>query len=78
MFVLFFKYLRKRLIGKSVLVHIDFVRPAEGEFEERECATIKFGRQNKYVHLECLSLDDLGTRAGSSGSQPAGNGMYTM
>jgi staphylococcal nuclease domain-containing protein 1 len=40
------QYLRKRIVGKTVLVQIDFIRPAEGGFEERECATIKFGRQN--------------------------------
>ena len=24
-------------------VHIDFIRPREGEYEERECATIRYG-----------------------------------
>ncbi|THH26712.1 hypothetical protein EUX98_g7479 [Antrodiella citrinella] len=43
------EFLRKRLIGKHVKVHIDFVRPKEGEFEERECATIRFGAQNLNV-----------------------------
>ncbi|KAF8967855.1 hypothetical protein BDZ97DRAFT_1801575 [Flammula alnicola] len=37
------EFLRKKLIGKHVKVHIDFVRPREGEFEERECATIRYG-----------------------------------
>lgn len=37
------EFLRKKLIGKHVKVHIDFVRPQEGEFEERECATIRYG-----------------------------------
>ncbi|KAF8806427.1 transcription factor [Phlegmacium glaucopus] len=40
------EFLRKKLIGKHVKVHIDFVRPREGEFEERECATIRYGGQN--------------------------------
>lgn len=40
------EFLRKRLIGKHVKVYIDFIRPREGEFEERECATIKYGNQN--------------------------------
>ena len=36
----------KKLIGKHVKVHVDFVRAREGEFEERECATIRHGGQN--------------------------------
>ena len=39
------EFLRKRLIGKHVKVTVDFIRPAEGDFEERECATIKYGGQ---------------------------------
>lgn len=33
--------LRRRLIGKKVQVHIDYVRPKEGNYEEKECATVK-------------------------------------
>ncbi|KAI5475177.1 transcription factor (Snd1/p100) [Pseudohyphozyma bogoriensis] len=33
--------LRKKLIGKSVHVQIDYIKPAEGDFESRECATIR-------------------------------------
>ncbi|GAA5875888.1 hypothetical protein JCM3774_001113 [Rhodotorula dairenensis] len=33
--------LRKRLIGKTVNVTIDYVKPAEGDYEERECATVR-------------------------------------
>jgi staphylococcal nuclease domain-containing protein 1 len=40
------EFLRKKLIGKHVKVNIDFVRPREGDFEERECATILYGGQN--------------------------------
>ncbi|KIJ18624.1 hypothetical protein PAXINDRAFT_161466 [Paxillus involutus ATCC 200175] len=40
------EFLRKRLIGKNVRVTIDFVRPREGEFEERECATVRYSGQN--------------------------------
>ncbi|KAJ3516427.1 hypothetical protein NLJ89_g1138 [Agrocybe chaxingu] len=40
------EFLRKKLIGKHVKVHIDFIRPREGEFEERECATIRYGGHN--------------------------------
>ncbi len=40
------EFLRKRLIGKHVKVHVDFVRPKEGEFDERECVTVRYGNQN--------------------------------
>ncbi|KAF5370772.1 hypothetical protein D9758_002014 [Tetrapyrgos nigripes] len=40
------EFLRKKLIGKHVKVTIDFVRPREGDFEERECATVRYGNQN--------------------------------
>ncbi|KAI9068054.1 transcription factor [Trametes sanguinea] len=43
------EFLRKRLIGKHVKVHVDFIRPREGEFEEREAATIRYGGQNTNV-----------------------------
>ncbi|KAG6918719.1 hypothetical protein DXG01_012204 [Tephrocybe rancida] len=43
------EFLRKKLIGKHVKVTIDFVRPREGDFEERECATIHYGGQNANV-----------------------------
>jgi len=37
------EYLRKKLIGKRVSVTVNFIKPAEGEFEERTCATILLG-----------------------------------
>ncbi|KAJ7096223.1 hypothetical protein C8R44DRAFT_643966 [Mycena epipterygia] len=43
------EFLRKKLIGKHVKVTIDFIRPREGDFEERECATIRYGGQNANV-----------------------------
>ncbi|KAF8557589.1 hypothetical protein OG21DRAFT_1475362 [Imleria badia] len=43
------EFLRKRLIGKNVRVTVDFVRPREGEFEERECATVRYGGQNSNI-----------------------------
>ncbi|KAF9529408.1 transcription factor [Crepidotus variabilis] len=43
------EFLRKKLIGKSVKIHIDFIRPKEGEFDERECATIRYGGHNANV-----------------------------
>ncbi|PSR73928.1 hypothetical protein PHLCEN_2v10286, partial [Hermanssonia centrifuga] len=43
------EFLRKRLIGKNVKVQVDFVRPKEGEFDERECATVRYGNQQSNV-----------------------------
>jgi staphylococcal nuclease domain-containing protein 1 len=40
------EFLLKKLIGKYFKVHVDFVRAHDGEFEERECATIRYGGQN--------------------------------
>lgn len=40
------RFLRKRLIGKHVHVHIDYVKPKDGDFEERECVTITYGGQD--------------------------------
>ncbi|CED84878.1 Transcriptional coactivator p100 [Phaffia rhodozyma] len=37
------EFLRKKLIGKSVQVTIDYVKPKEGDFDEKPCATIRFG-----------------------------------
>ncbi|KAJ7072239.1 hypothetical protein C8F01DRAFT_1205852 [Mycena amicta] len=43
------EFLRKKLIGKHVKVTIDFIRPREGDYEERECATIRYGGQNANI-----------------------------
>ncbi|TFK20773.1 transcription factor [Coprinopsis marcescibilis] len=43
------EFLRKKLIGKHVKVHIDFIRPPEGDYEERECATIRYGAHGANV-----------------------------
>ncbi|RSH91298.1 hypothetical protein EHS25_009597 [Saitozyma podzolica] len=43
------EFLRKRLIGKTVHVLIDYVKPREGEYEERECVTVTYGAQNTNV-----------------------------
>jgi len=40
------EFLRKKLIGKQVKVTIDFIRPKEGEFDERECATVRYASHN--------------------------------
>jgi hypothetical protein len=49
------EFLRKKLIGKHVRVQVDFVRPREGEYEERESATVRVGNQNTSVG-ESLTL----------------------
>ncbi|KZT24206.1 transcription factor [Neolentinus lepideus HHB14362 ss-1] len=43
------EFLRKKLIGKHVKVQVDFIRPKEGEFDERECATIRYGGQHANI-----------------------------
>ncbi|KAI0063561.1 transcription factor [Artomyces pyxidatus] len=43
------EFLRRKLIGKHVKVHVDFIRPRDGEYEERESATIRYGSQNTNV-----------------------------
>ncbi|KAI0000404.1 transcription factor [Russula vinacea] len=42
-------YAQEPLIGKHVRVQVDFVRPREGEYEERESATVRVGSQNVNV-----------------------------
>ena len=49
------EFLRKKLIGKHVRVQVDFVRPREGEYEERESATVRVGSQNVSVG-ECFAF----------------------
>ena len=43
------EFLRKRLIGKHVKVQVDYIRPRDGEYEERESVTIRYGNQQSYV-----------------------------
>ncbi|KAF9648581.1 transcription factor [Thelephora ganbajun] len=43
------EFLRKKLIGKQVKVTTDFIRPREGEFEERECVTVRYTNHNTNV-----------------------------
>lgn len=43
------EFLRKRLVGKVVNVHIDYVKPKDGEYDERECVTIKYGGNQNNV-----------------------------
>jgi len=49
------EFLRKKLIGKHVRVQVDFIRPREGEYEERESTTVRVGNQNASVD-ESLNL----------------------
>ena len=37
------RFLRKKLIGKTVNVYIDYVKPKEGDYDEKECVTIRYG-----------------------------------
>ncbi|KAJ1332821.1 hypothetical protein BSLG_008450 [Batrachochytrium salamandrivorans] len=38
--------LRSRLVGHKVHVRIDYVKPAEGEYEQRDCATLTVGNNH--------------------------------
>ncbi len=49
------EFLRKKLIGKHVRIQVDFIRPREGEYEERESATVRVGNQGVSVD-ESLAL----------------------
>jgi hypothetical protein len=74
------EFLRKKLIGKHVKVQVDFVRPREGEYEERESATVRVGSQNvsvgessaffgACVDLSCLSTVTLPNSSSRKDSQ---------
>lgn len=43
--------LRRRLIGKQVHVSLDYVRPKEGDYEAKECVTIKLSTGNNVANL---------------------------
>lgn len=40
------EFLRTRLVGKTVEITIDYVKPAEGDYEAKTCVTILNGDQN--------------------------------
>jgi staphylococcal nuclease domain-containing protein 1 len=40
------EFLRQRLIGSKVRVIIDYTKPAEGEYEQRDCATVIKNEKN--------------------------------
>ncbi|KAK8869858.1 hypothetical protein IAR55_000426 [Kwoniella newhampshirensis] len=48
------EFLRKRLIGKHVHVHIDYIKPEEGDFEERECVTVTHGNANHNISEQLI------------------------
>lgn len=52
------EFLRKKLIGKKVHVHIDYIKPASDGFPERQCATVKIADINI---AEALISKGLGT-----------------
>jgi staphylococcal nuclease domain-containing protein 1 len=35
------EFLRQRLIGKTVSVHVEFVKPAQDNYPEKHCATVR-------------------------------------
>ncbi|EIN12033.1 transcription factor [Punctularia strigosozonata HHB-11173 SS5] len=43
------EFLRRKLIGKHVKAHVDFIKPRDGEYEERECATIRYGNSHANI-----------------------------
>lgn len=53
------EFLRSRFIGKSVHVVIDYIKPAEGQYEERECATVTHGGKNLAEVLVSRGLADI-------------------
>lgn len=40
------EFLRSRLVGVKVFVKVDYIKPAEGEYEQKECVTIIKGEKN--------------------------------
>ncbi|KNC97787.1 uncharacterized protein SPPG_06784 [Spizellomyces punctatus DAOM BR117] len=53
------EYLRGRCIGKPVHVVIDYIKPADGPYEERECATVTQGPKNLAEVLVAKGLADV-------------------
>ncbi|CBQ72213.1 conserved hypothetical protein [Sporisorium reilianum SRZ2] len=49
------EFLRKRLVGKTVSVQMDYIKPKEGDFDEREYATVKQGSKDADVGLLLIS-----------------------
>lgn len=36
-------------MGKTVHVVVDYVKPQDGEFDERECVTVTYGNSNNNI-----------------------------
>ncbi|PWY98567.1 hypothetical protein BCV70DRAFT_201888 [Testicularia cyperi] len=49
------EFLRKRLVGKNVTVQMDYIKPKDGDFDEREYATVRQGKQDADVGLLLIS-----------------------
>ncbi|EST07919.1 Staphylococcal nuclease (SNase-like), OB-fold [Kalmanozyma brasiliensis GHG001] len=49
------EFLRKRLVGKTVSVQMDYIKPKEGDFDEREYATVKQGNKDSDIGLLLIS-----------------------
>ncbi|KAL7409726.1 transcription factor [Mrakia frigida] len=43
------EFLRKKLIGKPVQVTVDYIKPAEGDFDARTCVTVRRGGAHSNV-----------------------------
>lgn len=48
------EFLRKRLIGKTVHVTVDYVKPKDGDFDERECVTIHYGAAKNNIAVQLI------------------------
>ncbi|GAC76955.1 transcriptional coactivator p100 [Moesziomyces antarcticus T-34] len=49
------EFLRKRLVGKNVSVQMDYIKPKDGDFDEREYATVKQGNKDADIGLLLIS-----------------------
>lgn len=49
------EFLRKRLVGKTVSVQMDYIKPKEDNFDEREYATVKQGNKDADIGLLLIS-----------------------
>ncbi len=48
------EFLRKRLIGKTVHIFVDYVKAAEGDYDEKECVTVKYGGASNNVSQQLV------------------------
>ena len=45
------EFLRKRLIGKTVHITQDYLKPKEGDYEEKDCCTVKLNNGNNVAEM---------------------------